>query len=138
MNSHSEKLRKEIQKIIYQDLEIWKQHINDLGGKKIDIISFKRHYVEFLQKIEDNITHFTMFFLKKESHILSNQILEDNLEKTALLETVIEFLSDPMKESIGKKVIEPEIIIHRKFEPTVSSSALKEDSDLLYPASEIE
>ena len=55
MNSNTEKLRKEIQKIIYKDLEVWKQHIKDLEAKKIEKNTFKRHYVEFLQKIEENI-----------------------------------------------------------------------------------
>ena len=130
MSSVNEKIRKKIQKIIYQDLEIWKQHINDLEAEKMDKNTFKHHYVEFLQKIENNITHFTHLFLKKESHSVANQILEDDLEKTALLETVIEFLSEPK--------IEEDQLIHRKFHPTVSSSPLKEEQSLIYPASEIE
>ncbi len=138
MNPHSEKLKKEIQKIIYQDLEVWKQQINDLEAKKIDKNTFKKHYVEFLQKIEENINQFTLFFLKKESHRVSNQILEDDLEKTALLETITEFLSVPiMKE---KEVVEEikEEKIHRKFNPSISSSPMKEEQPLLYRASEIE
>ena len=135
MNLHSEILKKEIQKIIYQDLEIWKRYINDLEAKKIDKNTFKQYYVEFLQKIEDNIEQFTNFFLKKQIHLVVNQILEDDIEKTALLETIIEFLSE------SKNVIEAESvkeeIIHRKFQPSVSSSPMKEES-ILYRASEIE
>jgi len=66
MDSVTEKIRKEIQKIIYCDLDIWKQKINDLEAKKTDKPTFKRQYVEFLQKIEENILHFTLFFLKKK------------------------------------------------------------------------
>lgn len=136
MNPYSEKLRKEIQKIVYRDLEVWKQHINDLEAKKINKNKFKQHYVEFLQKIEDNIAHFTEFYLKKQSHLAANQILEDDLEKTAMLETAIEFLSE------SKSVIEAEFvkeeIIHRKFLPARSSSPIKEEQPLLYHASEIE
>ncbi len=147
MLPHSEKLRKEIQKIIYQDLEIWKQHINDLEAKKLDKTTFKKHYVEFLQKIEENITQFTLFFLKKESHAVANQILEDDLEKTALLETITQFQtqSQPQKEMaiVKESVIEMELdeknkIIHRKFAPSISSSALKKEKPLLYRASEVE
>ena len=138
MKSSNEKLKKEIQKIIYQDLEVWKRHINDLNRKKIDVNTFKQHYVEFLQKIEENITNFTQFFLKKESHLVAKDILQDNLEKTALLATTIEFLSIPMKESEKKEVIEPEVILHRKFQPTVSSSPVKKEQQILYRASEIE
>ena len=136
MNLHSEILKKEIQKIIYQDLEIWKRYINDLEAKKIDKNTFKQYYVEFLQKIEDNIEQFTNFFLKKQIHLVVNQILEDDIEKTALLETIIEFLSE------SKNVIEAESvkeeIIHRKFQPSVSSSPMKEEQSLLYHVSEIE
>lgn len=150
MLSHSEKLKKEIQKIIYEDLEVWKQHINDLNTKKIDVNTFKKHYVEFLQKIEENITQFTLFFLKKESHKNANLILEDDLEKTALLETITQFLSVPIIQKEKEMVIEAEIIkgkegieekeviIHRKFAPTLSSSALKKEKPLLYRASEVE
>ena len=140
MNSHSERLKKEIQRIIYQDLDVWKQNINDLEAKKMDRNSFKQKYVEFLQKIEENITSFTDFFLKKESHAVANRILEDNLEKTALLQTAMEFLSEPAKE---KNIVveipkEKEEIIHRKFQPSVSSSPMKKEQQLLYPASEME
>ncbi|QEE16308.1 hypothetical protein DSAG12_02138 [Promethearchaeum syntrophicum] len=138
MSSVNGKLRKEIQKIIYGDLDLWKQHIKDLEAKKIDVNTFKQHYVEFLQKIEENIAHFTQYYLKKESHLVANDILQDNLEKTALLETTIEFLSIPLKESKNEEVIVPEIIHHRKFHPTVSSSPVKEEHPLLYRASEIE
>ena len=144
MNPHSEKLRKEIQKILYKDLDVWKQHISDLEAKKIDKNTFKQHYVEFLQKIEDNIAHFTNFFIKKQIHLVANQILEDDLEKTALIETIIEFLSEPIKETAIQKEIETEMemdekeeIIHRKFLPARTSSPLKEEP-LLYRASEIE
>ena len=71
----------------------------------IDKNTFKRNYVEFLQKIEKNIAHFTLFFLKKESHHSANQILEDDLEKTTLLETIIKFLSEPIKESEKEEII---------------------------------
>jgi len=134
MNSPSENLEKEIQKIIYEDLEVWKQHINDLEAKKIDKNIFKRYYVEFLQKIEENIAQFTLFFLKKESHFIANQILEDDLEKTAMLETLNEILPKLIKE----KEIQKERMIYRKFQPSVSSSPVKEEKSLLYPASEIE
>ena len=142
MSPHTDKLKKEIQKIIYQDLEIWKQQINDLEAKKIDKNTFKKHYVEFLQKIEENITQFTLFFLKKQSHKVANQILEDDLEKTALLETITQFLSKP--DLIKERKIEAEItkekekIIHRKFAPSISSSPVKKEKPLLYTASEVE
>ena len=138
MIAHEEILTKEIQKIIYADLEVWKQHINDLEAKKIDKTTFKRHYVEFLQKIEENIAHFTLFFLKKESHHSANQILADDLEKTALLETIIKFLSVPIQESEKEEVIEPEVIIHRQFPPSVSTSPKKTEQTILYRVSEIE
>ena len=135
MNPHSEKFKKGIQKIIYQDLEIWKQHINDLEAEKIDKNTFKQYYVKFLQKIEDNIAHFTEFYLKKQSHAVANQILEDNLEKTAMLETAIEFLSE------SKSVIEAEFvkeeIIHKRMLPS-PSSPVRDESSLIYRASEIE
>jgi len=127
MNSNTEKIKKEIQKIIYQDLEIWKQQINDLENGTIDKNTFKRNYVEFLQKIEEKITHFTLFFLKKESHLISNQVFQHNLKKTALIETIIEFLSEP--------IIEKDRIIHKKFQSS-SSAITRDDSQLLYSASE--
>ena len=142
MNPHNEKLKKEIQKIIYQELEIWKQQINDLEAKKINKNTFKQHYVEFLQKIEENIAHFTEFYLKKQSHAVANQILEDNLEKTAMLETINQFLSEPQKEIEIQEEIVKEIememdgkneIIHRKF-----ASTLKKEKPLVYRASEVE
>ena len=143
MTPHSEKIRKEIQKIIYGDLDLWKQHINDLDVKKIDVNAFKQHYVEFLQKIEDNIANFTLFFLKKESHSIAQGILGDNLEKTAMLETVTQFLSQRQKKMKIEKEIEMEMdenkgIIHRKFQPSVSSSTVKKEKPLLYSASEVE
>lgn len=133
MSSTNEKIRKKIQKIIYGDLDLWKEHINDLDAKKIDKNTFKQYYVEFLQKIEENIAQFTLFFLKKESQLAANEILEDDLEKTALLETVIEFLSVPSEEEFVSGGI-----IHKKFQPSVSTSPTKDEKSLIYPASEIE
>ena len=133
MNSHTDKLRKKIQTIIYGDLDLWKVHINDLDTKKIDKNTFKQHYVEYLKKIEENITQFTLFFLKKESQLVANEILEDDLEKTALLETVIEFLSVLSEEEFVSGGN-----IHKKFQPSVSTSPMKDEKSLIYPASEIE
>jgi hypothetical protein len=133
MSSINEKMRKKIQKIIYGDLDLWKEHINDLNTKKIDVNTFKQHYVEFLQKIEENVVQFTLFFLKKESQLVANEILEDNLEKTALLETIVEFLSYPSEEEFVSGGI-----IRKKFPPFVSISPTKDEKSLIYPASETE
>ena len=70
------------------------------------------------------------------------------VEKTAILETVTQFLSKPQKEQIEKEMEieiqrememdEREGIIHRKFQPSVSSSHVKKEKPLLYRASEVE
>ena len=138
MSAHVDNLRKKIQKIIYDDLDNWKQHINDLEAKKITVTTFKKHYVEFLQKIEDNITQFTVFYLKKESHSTANQILEDDLEKTALLQTIITFLSNPIDQREKESQEIKNEVMHRTILPSVSASPTKKDADVLYRASESE
>ena len=138
MSLHADNLRKKIKDIIYEDLEEWKQHINDLEAKKIDVVAFKKYYVQFLQKIEEKITQFTLFYLKKESHSTANQILEDDLEKTAMLQTIIEFLSNPIDQRETETEIIQDEIIHRTIQPSVSASPTKKDAEILFRASEIE
>ena len=138
MSAHVDNLRKKIQKIIYEDLDNWKHQINDLEAKKITVTTFKKHYVEFLQKIEDNITQFTVFYLKKESHVTANQILEDDLEKTALLQTIITFLSNPIDQREKESQEIKNEVMHRTILPSVSASPTKKDADVLYRASESE